>query len=192
MCLALINSTYPKAVRYGWALEVAEHQKQMNHLEAVWEERRVRHEEQVNHNEAVWEERQAKHEEQERQRHDDEMKKREEWALEVAKNQALRLQMEHDETVWKERRARHEEEERQRHDDEIKKRKGISWEGLSAARCSRYATREYTAGLAHVPLGFDALEECRKKTINIHGRDLLPSHCDYQVGSYTQGDPRTH
>ena len=96
------------------------------------------------------------------------------WALEVAKHQALR--------------ARHEEHERQRHDDEIKKREGISWEGLAAARCLRYATREYTAVLAHVPLGFDALEECRKKTINIHGRDLLPSRCEDKVGDYTQRD----
>ena len=172
---SLINSTYQKVVRHGWAREVAKHQKQMNHFEAVWEERR------------------ARHEEQERRGYDDETKKREEWALEVAKHQALRLQMEHDETVWKERRARHEEYERQRHDDEIKKREGISWEGLAAARCSRYATREYTAVLAHVPLGFDALEECRKKTINIHGRDLLPSRCeDLEVCDYTQrGNPLT-
>ena len=146
----------------------------------------------MNHDEAVWEERRARYEDQERQRHDDGMKKREEWALEVAKHQALQLQMEHDETVWKERRAKHEEHERQRHDDEIKKREGISWEGLAAARCLRYATREYTAVLAHVPLGFDALEECRKKTINIHGRDLLPSRCEDQVGDYTQrGNPLT-
>ena len=82
--------------------------------------------------------------------------------------------------------ARHEEDEGQRHEDKIKKREGISWEGLAAARCSRYTTREYTAVLAHVPLGFDALEECRTKTINIHGRDLLPSHCEDQVGDYTQ------
>jgi hypothetical protein len=171
---SLFNSTYHEAVRHGWALEVAKHQKQMNHDEAVWEERR------------------ARHEEQERQTYDDEMKKREEWALEMVKHQVLRLQMEYDETVWKERRARHEEQERERQDDEIKKREGISWEWLAAARCSRYATREYTAVLAHVPLGFDALEECHKKTINIHGRDLLPSRCEDQVGDYTQGDPRTH
>ena len=103
---------------------------------------------------------------------------------EVAKLEALRLQMNHDEAIWEERRAIHEEQERQRHDDEIKKREGISWEGLSAARCLRYATREYTAVLTHVPIGFDAMEECRKKTINIHGRDLLPSHCEDQVGNY--------
>lgn len=140
----------------------------------------------MNHDEAIWEERREKHEEQERQSYHDEMKKREEWALEVAKHQALQLQMKHDEVVWEERRARREEQERQREDDEIKKREGISWEGLAAARCSRYATREYTATLAHVPLGFDALAECRKKTINIHGRDLLPSRCEDQVGNYIQ------
>ena len=107
------------------------------------------------------------------------------WSLEVAKHQALRLQMNHDEAVWEERRAKHEEQEKQRHDDEIKKREGISWEGLAAAQCSRYATREYTAVLNHVPLGFDAMEECHKKTINIHGRELVPSRCEDQVGGYT-------
>jgi hypothetical protein len=106
---------------------------------------------------------------------------RQAWALEAAKHHALRVQMNHDVAVWEEKRARYEEQERQRHDDEVKKREGISWEGLAAARCSRYKTREYSAVLAHVPLGFDALEECRKKTINIHGRDLLPSRCEDQV-----------
>lgn len=114
------------------------------------------------------------------------------WDREVAKHQALRVQMHHDEAVWEERRARHEEQERQRRDDEIMKREGISWEGLAAARCSRYATREYTAVLAHVPLGFDAIEECRKKTVNIHGRDLLPSRCEDQVSNSIQGDPGIH
>ncbi|KIM47244.1 hypothetical protein M413DRAFT_422993 [Hebeloma cylindrosporum] len=102
------------------------------------------------------------------------------WARKLEKHQALRIQMNRDEAVWEERRARHEEQERQRREDEIKKREGISWEGLAAARCSRYATREYTAVLANVPLGFDALEECRKKPVNIHGRDLLPSRCEDQ------------
>ena len=110
---------------------------------------------------------------------------RHKWALEESKHWAL-------EAVWEEKRTRHEEQERQRRDDEIKKRDGISWEALAAARCSRYATREYTAVLANVPLGFDALEECRKKTVNIHGRDLLPSHCEDQVSNYTQRDPGIH
>ena len=167
----LINSTYHETIRQKWALEVAKYQELRLHNEAVWEERR------------------AKHEEQERQRYDEEIKKREEWALEVAKHQALRHQMKHDEAVWEERRARHQEQERQRHDDESKRREGIFWEGLAAARCLRYATREYTAVLTHVPLGFDALEECRKKTINIHGKDLLPSRCEDKVGNYTQRDP---
>jgi len=110
---------------------------------------------------------------------------RQRWAREEAKHQVL-------EAVWEEKRARHEEQEKQRRDDEIKKRDGISWVGLAAARCSRYATREYTAVLANVPLGFDALEECHKKTVDIHGRDLLPSRCEDQVSNYTQRDPGIH
>ena len=100
--------------------------------------------------------------------------------------------MDQDEATWEDRRASREERERQRHDDEVtKRREGLSWEGLAPARCLRYATREYTAVLAHVPLGFDALAECRNKTVNIHGRDLLPSRCEDQVGSYTQGSPES-
>lgn len=104
----LTNFTYHKAVRHELALEGEKHQLQMNYDEAVWDERR------------------ARREEQERQSHEDEMKKRKGWALEVAKYQALRLQMEYDEAVWRERRVRHKEQERQRHNDEMKKREGIS------------------------------------------------------------------
>ena len=177
---SFINTKYHEAIRQGWADEVAKHQAlrlEMNHDEAIWEEKR------------------AEHQEQERERQDNENKRweaiRQGWATEVAKHQALRLKMNQDEAVWEERRAKHEEEERERHEDEIRKREGISWEGLTAARCSRYETREYTAVLSHVPLGFDAVEECRKKAINIHGRDLLPSRCEDQVSNYLQEIPES-
>jgi hypothetical protein len=137
-------------------------------------------------------------------------KQRGAWIIEVQKHDALRVQMNAEAAVWEERRAqrdlvwdaeratmeeerkgwakereerekRRQEQERQQHDDEVKKRQGITWEGLQAAQCLRYATREYTAVLSHVPLGVDALEECRKKPLQIHGKQLFPSRCEDQV-----------
>ena len=204
---SFINTRYYEAIRQGWAHEVEKHQAlrlEMNHDEAMWEEKRSEHQEQERQRQddenkkwetirQGWALEVAEHQEQERQRQDNENKRweavRQGWATEVAKYQALQLKMNQDEAVWEERRAKHEEEERKRHEDEVKKREGISWEGLTAARCSRYATREYTALLSHIPLGVDAMDECRKKSINIHGRDLLPSRCEDQVGNYFQGIP---
>lgn len=115
---------------------------------------------------------------------------RQTWAYEVAKHQALRVKMNLDEPVWEQRRARREEQERQMRDDEIKKREGISWEGLAAARCSRYATREYTAvPLPMFLLGSTPWRSVVQKTVNIHRRDLLPSRCEDQVGNSSQGAP---
>ena len=194
-----INSAYHEAIRHAWSVEERYHWKQRNtwaleatkhqEIRQAWSIEEQDHWKQRN----MWSLEVAKHEDVRQAWNIEELnhsKERDEWALEVAKHQELRAQMNHEEATWEDRRASREERERQRHDDEVtKKREGLSWEGLAPARCLRYATREYTAVLAHVPLGFDALAECRNKTVNIHGRDLLPSRCEDQVGSYTQGSP---
>ena len=90
---------------------------------------------------------------------------RDAWTTEKRQHEELRIQMDH------ERKAM-EEERRRIHDEQA----GISWEGLEAREhCLRYATREYTANLTHVPVGLDALEECRNKPIQVHGKFVLPS-----------------
>lgn len=79
---------------------------------------------------------------------------------------------------WRKERADHENRERQ---EEEEKRALIYWKDLKPSnRCLRYGTREYSATLAHVPIGMDPLKECWNKTIDIHGRQILPSRCDTQ------------
>ena len=80
---------------------------------------------------------------------------------------------------WRKERA---DEYNRQHQEEEEKRALIVWQDLKpSARCLRYGTREYSATLAHIPLGLDPLKECWKKSIDIHGRQVLPSRCDTQV-----------
>ena len=79
------------------------------------------------------------------------------------------------------RRERADQENRERQEEE-EKRALIVWQDLTAStQCLRYGTREYSAKLAHVPIGLDPLKECWKKSIDIHGRQIFPSRCDTQV-----------
>jgi hypothetical protein len=80
---------------------------------------------------------------------------------------------------WRKERVDH--ENRQRREEE-EKRALIVWENLTPSnKCLRYGTREYSATLAHVPLGMDPLKECWKKSVDIHGRQIFPSRCDTEV-----------
>jgi len=79
---------------------------------------------------------------------------------------------------WRKDRIDRENQQRQ---EEEEKRALIVWENLSSStKCLRYGTREYSATLSHVPFGLDPLAECWKKSIDIHGRQILPSRCDTQ------------
>ena len=72
--------------------------------------------------------------------------------------------------------------EQRRWDEELAQKRGqIEWQGLQRQRCIRYGTREYTATLSHVPLGLNPMDECRSKSLQINGRDLLPTRCEDQV-----------
>jgi hypothetical protein len=116
----------------------------------------------------------------------DHNKIRREWEAEERDHQALRdawnserkaMVMEREQ--WREERADH--DNRQRREEE-EKRALLVWENLTPSnKCLRYGTREYSATLAHVPLGLDPWKECWKKSIDIHGRQILPSRCDTQV-----------
>ena len=111
---------------------------------------------------------------------------RREWEAEEREHQVLRdawnsernaMVMERDR--WRKERSDH---ENRQHREEEEKRALIVWENLKPSnKCLRYGTREYSAELTHVPLGLDPLKECWKKSIDIHGRQILPSRCDTQV-----------
>ena len=122
---------------------------------------------------------------------------RREWEAEELEHQALRdawnserkaIVMEREQ--WRKERLDH--ENRQRREEE-EKRALIFWENLTPSnKCLRYGTREYSATLAHVPLGLDPLKECWKKSIDIHGRQILPSRCDNHVCSFNLHYPILH
>lgn len=110
----------------------------------------------------------------------------EHWEAEEREHQVLRdawnlernaMVMEREQ--WRKEREDH--ENRQRREEE-EKRALIVWDNLTPSdKCLRYGTREYSATLAQVPIGLDPLEECWKKSIDVHGRQILPSRCDTQV-----------
>lgn len=79
-----------------------------------------------------------------------------------------------------EKRGR-EEQKRQEREELARKRVSIAWIGLEPGHCLRYKLKEYTATLSHVPLGLDGIEECRNKSVEIHGRQWFPSQCEDQV-----------
>jgi hypothetical protein len=84
---------------------------------------------------------------------------------------------------WDEDRRQRQEQDRLEHEEHERKRHEIQWQGFQRHRCVRYGTREYTATLANVSLGFNAVDECLSKTMRINGRDMQPNHCDDPVGS---------
>ena len=167
----LVNSAYYETLRREWYLEKRHHEN----LRDAWNA-------EMRHHETLRRVEERRHE-----------NLRDAWAAETRHHVALQGQMNQERKImeeerkdWAREREEHErrqkEQERRRHDDEVKKRAGISWEGLEAGEhCLRYATREYTAILTHVPAGLDALEECRKKPIEVHGNFVIPSRCEDQV-----------
>ena len=117
---------------------------------------------------------------------------RESWAVEVQKHEDLRIKMQGERVAmdeirrsWareraEERKEREQKEKRER-EEETRKRSNLLWTELTTRGCVRYGVRRYTAALSRVPLGLDSVEECWNKTINIHGREWIPAHCEDPV-----------
>ncbi|KDR67777.1 hypothetical protein GALMADRAFT_257615 [Galerina marginata CBS 339.88] len=110
---------------------------------------------------------------------------RRQWADTEGKWKSDLTFMENERSRWaNERAAQKEQEANQRKaqkEKETSQRSRIAWVGLDAdQQCLRYGTREYTATLANVPLGFDAISECQKKPIIIHGKPWFPDRCEDQ------------
>lgn len=101
-------------------------------------------------------------------------RKRSEWALD--KQNHIDEQQK-----WQKWVSDRDAEQRKWHEELAQKRGQIEWQGLQRQKCVRYGTSEYTATLSHVPLGFNPMEECRSKSLQISGRDLLPTRCEDQV-----------
>lgn len=118
----------------------------------------------------------------EAQRHETEhAAKREAWAIEARRHDTERAAMQEERRKWDRERREKEEKVKQEKEEEARKRESIAWVGLEPGHCLRYRLKEYTAVLSHVPLGIDGIEECWKKSVEIHGREWFPSQCEDQV-----------
>ena len=106
---------------------------------------------------------------------------RESWAVEVQKHEDLRIKMQEIRRSWAEEQKEREQKEKREREEENRKRLNLLWTELTTRGCVRYGVRRYTAALSHVPLGLDSVEECWNKTINIHGREWIPVHCEDPV-----------
>lgn len=104
---------------------------------------------------------------------------RERWSEEQEKYEKRRQEeRERDEAQRDEERRHREEEKRRRREREDRARKGMIWENVQPSfHCLKYGSREYTATIRNVPVGFDPLEECRKKPINIRGEQFYADRC---------------
>ncbi|KAF8891490.1 hypothetical protein CPB84DRAFT_1683322 [Gymnopilus junonius] len=106
-------------------------------------------------------------------------KERQDWARERAKEERiLEEERRADEERRQSERREKERKERQKKEEEDRKRDAIAWTDFEVGHCLRYGIREYSAVISQVPVGFDSVEECRKKPISIHGREWLPSSCN--------------
>ncbi len=106
---------------------------------------------------------------------------RESWTVEVQKHEDLRIKMDEIRRSWAEERKEREQKEKREREEETRKRSNLLWTELTTRGCVRYGVRRYTAALSRVPLGLDSVEECWNKTINIHGREWIPAHCEDPV-----------
>jgi len=87
------------------------------------------------------------------------------------------MRMKKDIIKWKEEKAAMDIERKKWQGEQ---RVWLTWD-LHPGRCLRYATREYSATLSNIGIGLDGLHECKNKTLNIHGRDVLPAFCNLEV-----------
>ncbi|KAJ7286547.1 hypothetical protein C8J57DRAFT_1287962 [Mycena rebaudengoi] len=124
------------------------------------------------------------------------------WAKEVAKNEKLRVgwenerqeliamreQLVQEREEWTRSREAEErvEEDRRREEERLKReaekrtRAGFYWEDLHGdVRCLRHGARQYSARVANVPAGYNAVQACMETAVEIHGLKLLsPNYCE--------------
>jgi len=163
------------SIREAWALEVKTHSDLRAHMDreaALWEL-------QVIERERQWED--------ERVAMDGERRR---WAEEREDHERRwedeRAAMDEERRRWaderKERERRQKEKDRQHQEEVEKKRSEIAWGGLQAATsCTSYGVREYTASLFNVPFGFDPIDECASKPVEIDDHLVSADRCENQV-----------
>lgn len=146
---------YEEDMRQEWKKEIE------NHLKHQAEERRRWEIEEENHWQGMEQLRLEWQREEEEQRHKMD-RQREEWHREMEEHDRL---------------------ERERRDQEKHERQkmGMFWDQVEAHHCTTYATREYSAVLANLPVDYPhRVEACKEIPLEVHGMSYLPKHCEDQ------------
>lgn len=168
-------------VRHQWDAERRNKEAELGTLrKKIWEEQ------------AVWEKQRAEAEEAwnvMRTNRDTERWKWEEERRERAKvrdeERRAEMEMEQERQRWE--REDRQREERRRQEEEERERAGLYWQDLVRPdRCLRYGTREYTAKLANLPAGYNAMKGCLETEAEINGVKMAPHHCEKVVVSLLQ------
>ncbi|KAH0826282.1 hypothetical protein J3R83DRAFT_5755 [Lanmaoa asiatica] len=85
---------------------------------------------------------------------------------------------------WEEERIQHEREmkEHARLEEEERMRLNLFWGRVEAHQCKTYGTREYTAVLMNLPMGWGRrVEACKATPLEIHGVTQMPKSCEDRV-----------
>ncbi|KAI6030186.1 hypothetical protein EDC04DRAFT_102159 [Pisolithus marmoratus] len=101
---------------------------------------------------------------------------RHEWQREKVDQENLRME-------WKREAEEHDRLERERRDQEKHERQKMDmfWDRVEARYCTTYATREYTASLANLPVDYPhRIDACKETSLEIHGKSYFPTHCEDQ------------
>ncbi|KAH9478071.1 hypothetical protein JR316_0010308 [Psilocybe cubensis] len=93
-------------------------------------------------------------------------------------HQQREAKMRQDRIQWDREAADKAEQEKRHLEEEAQQRREITWSALQPRNCLRYGVREYTAVLTNVASGFNALQECYIKPIEIHGKEWMPTSCE--------------
>lgn len=96
-------------------------------------------------------------------------------------HEVQRIKMRDELAKWKNEKAAMDAERKKWEEEQTKHRAHLTWQDLRPGHCLRYATREYMATLSNVAVGMDGIAECGQKSIDIHGRSVMPNYCNLEV-----------
>ncbi|KAI6025136.1 hypothetical protein PISMIDRAFT_672937 [Pisolithus microcarpus 441] len=144
---------YEENMRQEWKREIEDHMKHQAEERLRWEVEEENHLQEMEQWRTKWQQEEENH-------HRAMEQQRAEWRWEVEEHDRL---------------------ERERRDQEKLERQKMDmfWDQVEAHHCTTYATREYTAYLANLPVDYPhRMEACKETPLEIHGRKHLPKYCE--------------
>jgi hypothetical protein len=175
-------------IRQEWRIEVKEHERTMEHAreqERQWGEKERNWESEWKEKTAEW-----------NQKKDEWRRKEQNWDVEW--NEMIRrkrAEWNHQEDEWHKKeqnlkrewnemmRRKRKETERVEREKREREHMNLYWENIQGGdHCIAHKTKMYTARLANLLPGIDALEACRSTPLTIHGVTYYtPTNCEDRV-----------